>query len=150
MANPRPRFDHPLLRGGSRQRHRRLNCEKRVAKLIPERAKIVIVMALNLHQVAFVSHILAGKTAEAAYISAGYRPKSKDGSRIRRAFSETSGGCGAANSAAFFDPPGEGGAGFCWRMRHWQTLGPGSTTRSFGEAVGASSTAGIVRRGSPN
>jgi phage terminase small subunit len=38
-------------------------------------------MALNLHQVAFVSHILAGKTAEAAYISAGYRPKSKEAAR---------------------------------------------------------------------
>jgi phage terminase small subunit len=44
-------------------------------------AKIVIVMALNLHQEAFVSHILAGKTAEAAYISAGYRTKSKEAAR---------------------------------------------------------------------
>ena len=38
-------------------------------------------MALNLHQEAFVSHILAGKTAEAAYISAGYRTKSKEAAR---------------------------------------------------------------------
>jgi phage terminase small subunit len=38
-------------------------------------------MALNLHQEAFVSHILAGKTAEAAYISSGYRTKSKEAAR---------------------------------------------------------------------
>src|SRR5271163_2973117 len=38
-------------------------------------------MALNLHQEAFVSHILAGKTAEAAYIAAGYRTKSKEAAR---------------------------------------------------------------------
>ena len=38
-------------------------------------------MALNLHQEALVSHILAGKTAEAAYISAGYRTKSKEAAR---------------------------------------------------------------------
>jgi phage terminase small subunit len=38
-------------------------------------------MALNLHQEAFVSYILAGKTAEAAYIAAGYRTKSKEAAR---------------------------------------------------------------------
>ena len=38
-------------------------------------------MALNHHQDAFVSHVLAGKTAEAAYISAGYRTKSKEAAR---------------------------------------------------------------------
>ena len=38
-------------------------------------------MALNLHQEAFVSHIPAGKTAEVAYIPAGYRTKSKEAAR---------------------------------------------------------------------